>query len=374
MPINSSSSVDVAELASSLETVSAQPGVASLLVLACDANGYAKEEIDPILKAQTLPLVGGIFPRIILGKDLMETGHIVVGLSEPLQVETVPGLSESSEGFEDYLEALEVDLSTTRTVMVFVDGLSTRIDNLVEDLFSVFGLETNYIGGGTGSLSLEQRPSLLTNRGLVADCAVLAFTDMQAGIGVSHGWQELEGPYEVTESVRNKIISLDWQPAFEVYRETVEAHAGNVFAEKKLFDIANCYPFGISRLAAEKIVRDPVSRGPNNEIVCIGEVPQNAFVHIMKGDPASLITAAKEALKRGRGAFEGRTDRRAVFLVDCITRYLFLGEEFEKELEAMRIDSDTPTFGVLSLGEIANNRKEYLEFYNKTAVVAVIEA
>ncbi|MDQ8188003.1 FIST N-terminal domain-containing protein [Pelagicoccus sp. SDUM812002] len=374
MPIKSSSSIAVSDLASGLAEVASQPGVASLLVLACDGNGYAAESVDPILKAQKLPVAGGVFPQIISGTTRMEKGFVIVGLSEPLQVETIPGLSVVEDGFEDRLESLDVDLSKTRTVMVFVDGLSTRINDLVEDLFAVFGLEANYIGGGAGSLSLEQRPCLFTNRGMVMDCAVLAFTNMQTGIGVSHGWQDLEGPFEVTESRRNTVVSLDWQPAYEVYRETVEAHAGNVFASKDFFEIASSYPFGISRLAAEKIVRDPVSLGPNNEIVCIGEVPQQAFVHILKGDPASLIAAAKEALRRGRDSFEGRVDRRAVFLVDCISRYLFLGAEFVRELEALSIDTKTPTFGVLSLGEIANNRKDYLEFYNKTAVVAVIEA
>ncbi|MBD5782163.1 FIST C-terminal domain-containing protein [Pelagicoccus sp. NFK12] len=374
MPIKSSHSPQVSDLAASIEAVASQPEVRSLLVLACDENGYTAAALDPILKAQDLPLAGGIFPQIILGPTRMEKGHIVVGLRETLQVETIAGLSDLSEDFEARLEALDVDFSDTRTVMVFVDGLSSRINTLVEELFAVFGLEANYIGGGAGSLSLEQRPCLFTNGGLVKDCAVLAFSNLQTGIGVSHGWQELEGPFEVTESDRNTLISLDWQPAFEVYRETVEAHAGNVFASKDFFKIANSYPFGISRLAAEKIVRDPISLGPNKEIVCIGEVPQQAFVHILKGDPASLIAAAKEALRRGRSGYEGRTDRRMVFLVDCISRYLFLGDEFDRELEALSIDEETPRFGVLSLGEIANNRKDYLEFYNKTAVVAVMES
>ncbi len=373
MPLKSSSSSAPSDLALSLAEVSSQPNVVSLLVLACDENGYDVPEIDSILKAQTLPLAGGIFPQLVLGTSRMVKGHIVVGLKAPLHVEKIAGLSDADEDFEDRLEALDVDLAKTRTVMVFVDGLSTRINVLVEDLFSVFGLEANYIGGGAGSLSFEQRPCLFTNDGLVKDCAVLAFTDLETGIGVSHGWQDLDGPFEVTESNRNSLVSLDWQPAYEVYREAVEAHAGNVFADKDFFEVSKSYPFGISRLAAEKIVRDPISLGPNKEIICVGEVPEQAFVHILSGDPASLIAAAKEALRRGRDTFGGCQESRSVFLVDCISRYLFLEEEFDRELEALSIDSNTPTFGVLSLGEIANNRKDYLEFYNKTAVVAVFE-
>lgn len=374
MPIKSSLSPASSELSLSLAAVSSEPEVLSLLVLACDENAYSEAELTPILQSQTLPVVGGIFPQLVLGSSRMEKGHIVVGLKVPLQVETISGLSDASEDFEDRLESLDVDLATTRTVMVFVDGLSTKANVLVEDLFSVFGLEANYIGGGAGSLSFEQRPCLFTNDGLLKDCAVLAFSGLETGIGVSHGWQELDGPFEVTESNRNSLVSLDWQPAYEVYREAVEAHAGNVFADKDFFEVSKSYPFGISRLAAEKIVRDPISLGPDQEIICVGDVPEQAFVHILSGDPASLVAAAKEALRRGKEAFEGRPDKRAVFLVDCISRYLFLEEQFDRELEVLSIDAETPTFGILSLGEIANNRKDYLEFYNKTAVVAVFEA
>lgn len=51
---------------------------------------------------------------------------------------------------------------------------------------------------------------------------------------------------------------------------------------------------------------------------------------------------------------------------------LFLEDEFQKELNGVYNDSSLMV-GVLSLGEIANNKKYYLEFYNKTAVVAKIE-
>ncbi len=372
MFVKSSSSPAVSDLSLSLEAVASEPGVVSMLVLACDGNGFREEELSPVLKAQRLPIAGGVFPQLLLGASRLETGHIVVGLGAALQVETIEGLSDPHSNFEARLEGLDINLEKTRTVMLFVDGLSTRINALVEDLFAVFGLEANYIGGGAGSLSFEQRPCVITNKGLLKDCAVLAFSDIETGIGVSHGWQEMDGPFEVTESRQNMLISLDWQPAFDVYRESVEAEAGNVFAGKDFFEVSKSYPFGISRLAAEKIVRDPIALGPNQEIICVGEVPAQAFVHILSGDPASLITAAREALRKGREVFDGREGQRAVFVVDCISRFLFLGEDFERELEALSIDAETPTFGVLSLGEIANSRKDYLEFYNKTAVVAVL--
>lgn len=372
MQVDWSRSVAVDDFARSLDEVAGTKGVRFLLILACDGNGFRPELIDPVLARQTLPLIGGIFPQVIAGGERLETGYAIVGLDQGAKVHTVAGLSDPKADFEAALESLDADLASTRTLMVFVDGLSSRINALVEELFAVFGLEANYIGGGAGSLSFERKPCVFTNNGLKADCAAIAFADVEAGIGVSHGWQELAGPFEVTESRRNEVVSLDWRPAWEVYQEAVRRQAGASFDGADFFEVAKGYPFGISKLGSEKIVRDPISVGEGGAIVCVGEVPNHAFVHILGGDPDSLVAAAEEALKRAEGAFPDSAKRQGVLLVDCISRLLFLGDRFEEELRAMSPSEAVPVVGALSLGEIANNRKDYLEFYNKTAVVGVL--
>ncbi|EQD46615.1 hypothetical protein B1A_14553 [mine drainage metagenome] len=53
--------------------------------------------------------------------------------------------------------------------------------------------------------------------------------------------------------------------------------------------------------------------------------------------------------------------------MDCISRALFLEQDFRQELAV--IHSPAPMLGALTIGEIANSGQDYLEFYNKTAVV-----
>ena len=60
----------------------------------------------------------------------------------------------------------------------------------------------------------------------------------------------------------------------------------------------------------------------------------------------------------------------AVFFIDCISRVLFLKDRFPEEIHAVR-HKGLPLFGACTIGEIANSGKDYLEFYNKTAVVAI---
>jgi hypothetical protein len=57
--------------------------------------------------------------------------------------------------------------------------------------------------------------------------------------------------------------------------------------------------------------------------------------------------------------------------IDCISRGLLLGEGLKAELEALTVPG-LPQVGALTIGEIANNGFEFLEFHNKTTVLALL--
>lgn len=49
-----------------IDQIAKYPGVSGVLILACDANDFQSESLDPILKGVSLPVFGGIFPGINL--------------------------------------------------------------------------------------------------------------------------------------------------------------------------------------------------------------------------------------------------------------------------------------------------------------------
>jgi hypothetical protein len=247
---------------------------------------------------------------------------------------------------------------------VLVDGLSSRIGALLDGVYDNLGSDPVYFGGGAGSLSFQSKPCLFSNQGMLADHAQLTVLPWQFGLGVEHGWEKFAGPFVVTNSTRNVIHSLDFRPAFEVYREYVEADSGRRFTDDNFFDIAKAYPFGLEKPDGSILVRDPISR-TDNDLNCVGEVPANSVVHLLKGQTANLIRAAAAgaaAVPKGAGP---------AILADCISRVLFLENDFLEELDAVRQSmGDRPLFGMLTLGEIANGGDYCLEFYNKTFVLA----
>ncbi|MCP3900644.1 MAG: histidine kinase, partial [Desulfobacteraceae bacterium] len=229
----------------------------------------------------------------------------------------------------------------------------------------------NYIGGGAGSLSMVSKPCLFSNDGLLMDSAILAFFELDSGIGVSHGWESISGPYRVTEADHNIIKTLDFKPAFEAYSDAILEHSGLNIAKDHFFDIAKEYPFGIAKLGAERIVRDPIKVFDNGNIMCVGEVREGSFVDILNGDAESLIAAAGHAKQLSMKAKKDTTKNDMALFIDCISRVLFLEDKFTDEITEVWSE-DLPLVGACTIGEIANSGNDYLEFYNKTAVVAII--
>ncbi len=359
-----------------LEDVAAHEDIQSIFILACDENNFSPPTIDPILSKAHIPIFGGVFPQIIHGKEKLSKGTIIAGFNQKIDVNIIPDLSEISMEFDDYIDGLIPDIGFTKTMLILVDGYAKKISNLIESLFNIFGLEINYIGGGAGSinpkkLEMEQTPCLFTNNGLKKDTAILALMDSHSGIGVSHGWnQKLSGPHKVTESDQNIIKSLDWKPAFKVYKHLVEKYSEKQFTEDNFFELAIAYPFGISKLDSESIVRDPFTVDENNCLYFAGEIPQESIINILTGDVDSLVKAAGKARDDCYKAFTG-TKKECLLFMDCISRVLFLGDNFQKEIDAVSMDQ-IPVIGALTLGEIANCGQDYMELYNKTCVVGVL--
>ncbi len=325
------------------------------------------------MKGSPVPLFGGIFPAILYGKKKMEKGSIVLGVHRESEITHIPGLSDSNADYEDMLDKLIPEIGAMKTMLVFVDGFAKRISAFIDSLFNIFGLEINYIGGGAGSLTMEQKPCLFTNEGLVQDSAILALLDSESGVVVSHGWEPLyDGPFWVTETDGNIVKTIDWRPAFEVYKEVVDKYSEQVITKHNFHDIAKSYPFGIAKLGTEWIVRDPYNIGKDSSLVCFGEIPERSFVRILEGDESSLLKAAGDARDFSREAFKSQSDNRINIFIDCISRVLFLGEAFNKELEAV-YDEGMELIGACTIGEIANCEKGYLEFYSKTSVLAILE-
>jgi hypothetical protein len=337
-----------------------------VMLLACDANDFTPDDVDGMLKDLEIPVFGGIFPEILYQKEKLTKGSAALFFTkESLSIHLIKDISNTETDIAESIGQIEDD--TFNTMFVYLDAFSTSIQSVISELYYEFGVEGNFIGGGAGSLSFEQKPVIFTNEGLLEDAVVFATLSKQSAIGVKYGWESIAGPLQITQSDKNTIIELDYKPAYEVYKEVVERDSGQQFTADNFFDIAKGYPFGVSKVGSEKVVRDPITVA-ENALVCVGNVTTGDYVDILSGSKEKLVEAARSAYV---GATEGLEEQAScTVFIDCISRVLFLQEDFQEELDAVAERSGS-LIGALTLGEIANTGDQYLEFYNKTAVVGV---
>jgi len=259
----------------------------------------------------------------------------------------------------------ETELTNT-CLLTFVDGLSENISHYLQQLYHNYGNRMKIMGGGAGSLSLVQQPCVFSNEGLFQNAAVLCPIQMEISLGVKHGWEKLHGPVVATRTKANIIYELNWKNAFEVYQQTVEYDSWKKINANNFFEISKAYPFGIARENGEDIVRDPIKVTEDGALVCVGDVPENTVLYILKGKNESLIQSAQSAIA---SSIKNVTNEiHHTLIVDCISRTLFLEDEFYKELEAIndavhKENEESIPQGVLSLGEISSNGEGFLEFY-----------
>ncbi len=331
-------------------------GIAALL---CDED---HQRLDGVIEGLgDVPTIGGVFPAIIADGERKTTGLVLrplpLGGLGTRMVPLVEGDQPLPEG--------------TVGAMVFVDGLGDGVAGYLRRLFAANGADVTVVGGGAGSLTFERRPAVFTEAGSAIDAAVVACLPETLSLGVGHGWQRFSGPLVATRTDGNTIHELNWRPAAEVYREIVEPDAGVEITIDGFFDVAKGYPFGIVRDGLEDVVRDPIEMGADGSLFCVGDVPANSVLHLLKGTEDSLLAAAEDAAKQSVAPVAaGPVD---AFVVDCISRTLYLEDGFDAELTRIEgvLGADRRAVdGVLSLGEISSYGTGFIEFFNKTTVVA----
>jgi hypothetical protein len=276
--------------------------------------------------------------------------------------------AEAGNNFEKLEKRFSNTLADNGTVFIFTDAFTPSKSVFIEDLFNFFGFKFTFIGAGCGSDSFVSFPCVIHNSGIHANTGVIGFAEEPVKLGIAHGWTPITEPLRVTESELNKINSINWEPAFDIYKRVVEAHSGLKFNDNNFLEVAKCYPIGLVKIDGELVIRDPFQI-KDGAIFCLDNIEKGQYITIMNGNVDSLIAgAAKAAESCQEPGSITNTKENFVFCIDCISRVKFMDDDYAKELKA--IGNDQPVCGTVSFGEIANAGHSFLEIYNKTVIVA----
>jgi hypothetical protein len=261
-----------------------------------------------------------------------------------------------------------------QALLLLSDGLAGDQTEIVRGAYSVMGAATPLVGGCAGDDRRMQRTRQLYGGEVLDDTVVGAWlaSDAPLGIGVQHGWRRVGNPMLVTGSEGSKVLSLDDQPALDVYIERLQAPAEAQRSNEAFTDFALTHPLGLSRRSGEEVRFVAGADLEERSLNCIAAVPQGALVWMMEGDDDSVLAATDAACQEALAALGGRTPI-GMLAFDCIARRGVLGDEGIKA-EVDRITGHAaggPVAGFYTYGEIARTHGVN-GFHNQTLVVLAL--
>jgi hypothetical protein len=363
---------DLAEVRDAVDSL--EPSADEMVAMFIAEEGAADlERLTAALADTKHCFFGGLFPRIIHGTEVHAKG--VLAFTLPRLGEPMLARGLDADDFEVPLCSALSDAPVKPTALVLADGLSPSICRFLGAIYHQLGGTISYWGGGAGKDAHTRQPCIITRQGVYQDAAVIALVPRPSRLGVGHGWQEIRGPLVATRCKRNVILQLNWESALDVYRQIVEREAPVKITPENFYEVAAAYPFAVRKHEQESVVRCAVAIGEGGTLVCAGEIPENAVLYILKADPARLVEAS------GRAAREARPEDPAqvsqCLIADGVSRANLLGRHFAAELAAVHdglgpAARSCPPIGILTLGQVASYGRGYLEYFNKTCVVATL--
>jgi hypothetical protein len=188
---------------------------------------------------------------------------------------------------------------------------------------------------------------------------------------LEHGYQAPEQLITATSTEGNRIINIDWRPAFEVYAERVKAQYGMEITPENFYRYAVHFPFGIIRADSEVLVRIPVVLMEDGSLFCVGEIPPNALLTLLDAPQADSVHTTALLAER----FSSPPGTSPLLTFYCAGRRLHFGvkpAQDELRVLANRL-SDAHLYGALSLGEIGSSQRGgYPLFHNAALIVSRI--
>lgn len=334
----------------------------------------------PMLQAccreQGISLVGAIFPALVTSQGFQNNGvwlfrldvmvpSFLLGNLTPSGSEAADQVAEATRG----LLAQQAQGAEKSTLYLVFDSLIPSIASIVDGLYLRLADQVEYAGVNAGSETFQPMPCLFDAHQVIGDGVLgLLLPSAQATV-LQHGYQAPERVMTATATQGNRVLSIDWQPAFDAYQAIIKAEYGIALTRDNFYQYAVHFPFGILRASDDVVVRIPVALTDDGSLFCVGEVPENAILVLLRApaaDNGDCLTLLSDNLKALNGPMTGRN----LLTFYCAGRRMHMGDDAATELTALQERSGIATLGgALSLGEIGSTSSWGYPMFHNAALV-----
>lgn len=353
------------------------PGM-GVMALLPEAEKAAVTTLQQACAEAEVPLVGAIFPALLHGDAFVASGAWLLRFDRMPYAALHPDLPRD-DALPAALDAIVAgliprlgDIQDVSLFMLF-DGMVPNIGTILDELYLRLSNRVHYMGVNAGSETFQPMPCLFDNTRIVQNGVLVMLLEPHRGAILEHGYEVPEQMITATSTVGNRIIQIDWRPAFEVYQEMAREQYGVEINRGNFYQHAVHFPFGIVRANGITVVRIPVALEEDGSLFCVGEVPANAMLALLRA-PVVDSQHTLETVSRGLAELNGAIDGRDLLLFYCAGRRLHLGlEAASDELHRLAgISHAGRLAGALSLGEIGSTTQwGYPLFHNATLVASL---
>lgn len=354
------------KLDSLLDSWRDEPGTGGVLAMVAEASLDMVEGLQAACRARGLCLLGGIFPALIEGNRMVPRGAWLYRLPEGAMPALVSGKGEGSLVARGIAQAIRPSPDSAPPVLLLLfDALLPNIASILDALYLEMADSVSYLGACAGSESFQPLAAVFDCERRVDQGIGALLLPAGTAQALAHGYAIPEDSLCATATLGNRIVSIGWKPAFEVYRAEVKAHFGVDLDRENFYQWAVHFPFGIYMASGRALVRIPVSLDEDGAILCVGEVPENSIL--------SMLEAPKVDSRQTVESLVGKLGKASAELMAfyCAGRRLHLGEAAERELGDLATLGGARVSGALSLGEIGSFESGGYPFFHNASIVAV---
>jgi hypothetical protein len=312
----------------------------------------------------------------ICGTSVHDDGIVITALTfaaTPIQVTKVhlhdAGTSLQAGG----LLANQLDHINLCHVIVLADGLRVNGSALVQGLTANLPPHIVITGGLAGDGAHYGETVVCLDGPAERDTVVaIGFygDQLEISYGSGSGWTAFGPERKITHSDGNVLYSLDGQSALALYQHYLSEYAAQLPASGLLF------PLSIRRDDREGgVVRTILGvNEAQQSITFAGDVPEGAYVRLMRSNVDGLIEGATHAAESSAPVF-GSPAPELALLISCVGRKQVLNQRVEEEVEAVSsiFGPQTMLAGFYSYGEISPFQPTATcELHNQTMTITTL--
>lgn len=320
--------------------------------------------LQELCKAQGLQLVGAVFPALIFEGALRNEGCLLKALPEACQTTLISCAHRTPDAITDQIAQLEFShTGKPPNLFLIFDAQQPNISDILDHLYLKLHNNVRYTGCNAGSETFQPMPCLFDQDQQLGYGLWALLYETEFDTALAHGYKNFE-PITATSTTGNRIHSINWRNAFEVYQEEIAKRYQQVVTADNFYDFATHFPFGIMRMSGQPLVRIPVAVEEDGTLVCVGDIPEHTVISLLQGVEADSTTTLDLLAKQlGNPA----PDYQVFY---CAGRRMHLGDETNRELQRLTERfPESNLSGALSLGEICNDDGQGYPLFHNAAIV-----